>query len=219
MFGLACVDPRFSWRGSEWMACAPTREAVGVLRDELTLRATVDELLISGFEISDISVLAGRRSIERTFGYMYDDVTELVDDPETPFASFIDAASRTEARAAIVGVLFYVAALWAAYQVIASGGTLLSAAASAAVAGSVGALIGLFLVMILNRHHAAYVDEQLARGGLPVWIMASDQVREARACRILEHQAARDVHVHDVFHEVPRFLARAALGTEYRTTD
>jgi hypothetical protein len=179
----------------------------------------VDELLMSGFDISDISVLAGRRSIERTFGYMYDDVTELVDDPETPFASFIDVASRTEARAAIVGVLFYAAALWAAYQVISAGGTLLAAASSGAVAGTLGALIGLSLVMLLNRHHAAYVGEQQARGGLPVWVMTSDPTRETRACRILESQAARDVHVHDVFHEVPRFLARTSLGMEYRTTD
>ena len=50
------------------MTSGPVREAVGGLQDESALRAAVHEVLISGFGRSDISLVAGRRSLERKFG-------------------------------------------------------------------------------------------------------------------------------------------------------
>ena len=38
------------------------------MQDESALRVAVDEVLISGFGRSDVSVVAGRRSVERRFG-------------------------------------------------------------------------------------------------------------------------------------------------------
>ena len=49
----------------------PVREAVGVFQDEPSLRAMVDELLISGFDRSDIGVVAGHCPVERKFGAMF----------------------------------------------------------------------------------------------------------------------------------------------------
>ena len=39
---------------------------------------------MSGFDSFGINVPAGRRSVERKFGAMYDDVADLEDDPEAP---------------------------------------------------------------------------------------------------------------------------------------
>ncbi len=91
-----------SSRTDETVTSGPLREAVGVLQDESALRAAVDELLISGFDRSDISVVAGRRSVERKFGAMYDDVADLGDDPEAPVTVYVGCDSRTEAKAAVV---------------------------------------------------------------------------------------------------------------------
>ncbi len=71
------------------MNSKPAREAVGVLQDEPSLRAAVDELLMSGFDRFDINVLAGRRSVECKFGAMYDDVADLEDDPEAPVTAYV----------------------------------------------------------------------------------------------------------------------------------
>ncbi len=76
------------------------REAVGVFQDEPSLRGAVDELLISGFDRSEISVLAGRRAVVRAFGAMVDDMADLADEPETPFTAHVDCDSRAEAKAA-----------------------------------------------------------------------------------------------------------------------
>ena len=67
-FHLARVEAGFSTTGEGAMTREPAWEAVGVLEDEPSLRAAVDELPISGFDRSDFSVVAGRRSVERKFG-------------------------------------------------------------------------------------------------------------------------------------------------------
>ena len=197
------------------MTGGPLREAVGVLQDESALRAAVDELLISGFDRSDISVVAGRRSVERKFGAMYDDVTDLEDEPEAPVTAYIGCDSRTEAKAAVVGGLVYVGAVGAVGAMVASGGTLAASFAAAAIAGGVGGLIGGAISKYLDRHHAEYVDQQLTRGGLLLWVHTADRDREVRACQILKRQAARDVHVHDVVHAKPNVVSGVSYDLSF----
>ena len=136
------------------MTSGPVGEAVGVFQDEPSLQAAVDELLMSGFDRSDISVVAGRRSVERRFGAMYDDVTDLEDAPEAPVTVYVGCDSRTEAKAVVVGGLVYVGAVGAVGAVVASGGTLAAAFAAAAIVGGVGGLIGGAISKRLDRHHA-----------------------------------------------------------------
>ena len=102
---------------------ATTREAVGNFQDERSLEAAVVELQGAGFDRYDISVVAGRRSLELKFGAMYSNVAELENDLETPTAVFVGRGERTQAKAAIVCGLAYVGAVGAVYEVISSGGT------------------------------------------------------------------------------------------------
>lgn len=194
------------------MTSIPVREAVGVLHDEPSLRDAVDELLISGFDRADISVVAGRRSVESKFGVMYDDVTHLEDEPEAPRAVYVGCDSRTEAKVAVVGGLAYLGAIGAIGWVVASGGTLAATVAGAVIVGGFGGLVGGLVSNILDQHHAAYVDQQLARGGLLLWISTADRDCEARACQILKRHAARDVHVHDLAHAGPNLAGATNLG-------
>ena len=50
------------------MTCGPVREAIGVFHDEPSLGAAVDDLLMSGFDRSEISVPFGRRPVGPEFG-------------------------------------------------------------------------------------------------------------------------------------------------------
>ncbi len=65
------------------MASDPVWQAVG------------DERLISGFDGSDITVVAGRRWVERQFGAMDDDVEDVLEGPEALLAANIGRLSRT----------------------------------------------------------------------------------------------------------------------------
>jgi hypothetical protein len=47
-------------------------------------------------------------------------------------------------------------------------------------------------------HHAKLVNEQLARGGLLLWVNIRNADEEKTALEVLSAQAAHDVHVHEI---------------------
>ncbi|MGB8276277.1 MAG: hypothetical protein WCF16_13520, partial [Alphaproteobacteria bacterium] len=106
------------------MAGEIIREAVGVFHDERSLRSAVDELLISGFDRSALSLVAGHRSVEKKLGHMYAKVAEIEDSTEIPSHAYVGVDSRTEAEGAVVSGLAYVGAVGAAGFVVATGGAL-----------------------------------------------------------------------------------------------
>ena len=59
------------------MALASMREAVGVFGDEKSLRAAADELMISGFDRADLSILSRQKKVEQRLGHSYERVSEL----------------------------------------------------------------------------------------------------------------------------------------------
>jgi hypothetical protein len=63
-------------------------------------------------------------------------------------------------------------------------------------AGGLGGLVGSGLAAIMGLHRAAYFDEQLARGGLVLWVRTWTPEREERALEILRQHAGHDAHVH-----------------------
>ncbi len=181
--------------GEGTMTCGPVREAIGVFQDEPSLGAAVDDLLMSGFDRSEISVLVGRE-----FGAAADQPAAWAYEPEAPSTAFVGNDARTQAKAAIVAGLGYLGAMAAVYGVISSGGSVTAAAVGAGIAGILGGLVGGAISLTLDRRHTEYVLQQLACGGLRLWVQTVDRDRETRACHILKRQAAREVHVREAAH-------------------
>jgi hypothetical protein len=180
------------------MAEQTVREAVGVFHDEASLQAAADELLIAGFDRSHLSLLAGDKTVEKELGHKYAKVAEIEDDPAVPYLAYIGSDSRTEAKGAVIGGLAYVGALGTVGLIVASGGTVAAALVGAAVAGGAGGLVGATLSSFIDSHHAHYLQEQLDRGGLLLWVRTPDALHEHRALDILRRHSAEDVHVHDL---------------------
>jgi hypothetical protein len=174
------------------------REAVGVFHDERILEAAVDELLIAGFDRSQMSLLAGERAVQEKLGHLYGGVQEIEDDPDVPTRAFVDSDSRTEGKAALAGGLAYVGAVAASGAIVLSGGTILIGIIGAALAGGAGGALGTLLARYFERRHARYLHEQLEHGGILLWVRTPDAQREAAAVEILKRHAGEDVHVHDL---------------------
>lgn len=172
------------------------REAVGVFHDEQTLQAAADELMISGFDRSLLSILAGHRTIEKTLGHRYERVAELEDESGLPRLAYIGPDSRTEAKGAISGGLAYVGAAAAAGSVVASGGAIATVILAAAAVGGAGGVIGAVLARFIERHHAQYLEDHIDHGGILLWVRTLDEEHEKRAVEILTRHSADDVHVH-----------------------
>ena len=65
------------------------REAVAYFDASTDLEEAIDELLSSGFDRAEISLLATERAVEDQLGHRYHKVAELEDDPAVPRAIYI----------------------------------------------------------------------------------------------------------------------------------
>jgi hypothetical protein len=154
------------------------REAVGVFHDEDSLRSAVDDLLIAGFDRSYLSLLASHKTVEDKLGAKSEKIAEIEDEADVPVNAYAESDSRTEAEGIVIGGA--------------------AALIAAAAAGGAGGLIGVALSKLIEDHHARYLQEQLDRGGLLLWVRTPDAEHENRAVDILKRHSADDVHVHEL---------------------
>ncbi|HMR34278.1 MAG TPA: hypothetical protein PKA13_24705 [Geminicoccaceae bacterium] len=171
------------------------REAVAVLDDVASLEKTVDDLLAAGFAEDDISLLAGHATVESKLGRMYRRVEEMEDDPKAPRTAFVSSKDFSRREGMVIASLTYVPTLIAAGTVVASAGAVAAAIAGVAVAG---ASIATLLTHWMDKRHAEWLEEQLDRGGILVWVRTPDTAAERKALEVLGRYSAHDIHVHGV---------------------
>jgi len=114
-------------------------EAVGVFNSAEALQAAIDELLSSGFDRAELSLLASQDAVERRLGHRYEKVSGLANDPTVPRAAYMSTEAIGEAEGGLIGGLLFVGAVAATGAIVASGGTLAAAIAFGALATTVSA--------------------------------------------------------------------------------
>ncbi len=175
-----------------------SRETVGVFPDADSLQGALDDLQESGFIWRNMSVLADDKTIERELGHIYNRVEEAEDDPAAPYTAFVPKEVIGQIEGAAIGVPLYVAGVTATGIVVASGGTLLSTITAATFAAAAGAGIGTILARFIAKRHADYIQKQLDRGGLLLWVSVHSPEEENKAAKILGEHSAYDIHVHEI---------------------
>ena len=172
------------------------REAVGYFRSAGTLQAAIDELMSSGFDRAELSLLASEQAVEEQLGHVYRKVAELEDDPKAARTFYVSDESVGAAEGALIGAPLYVAAGATGGVILASGGTMAAAILGAALAGGAGSLIGVTFAKLFGDRHAGHLKEQLDHGGLLLWVRTRNGTLEARAVDIMRRHSGHDVHVH-----------------------
>jgi hypothetical protein len=173
------------------------REVVGVFDSEETLQEAIDELLSSGFNRAELSLVASEAAVESKLGRVYRKADELEDDPDVPRAAYVSTESVGDAEGAVIGGLMYIGAGVLMGPVAFAGGTLASIATAAAVGGGVGGAMGSLFARLVGEEHSQRIEEQLSHGGLLLWVRVWDAEREKRAIEILSRHSGRDVHAHE----------------------
>ena len=176
------------------------REAVGVFHDAARFQAAIDELLSSGFDRAELSLLAGEASVIEKLGHGYRRIAEFEDDIRVPRVAYISTESIGDAEGGVIGLLVYVGATVAAGAILASGGTLMGAMIAAAMMGGAGGAVGAGLARLIGNHHAAHLQRQIDAGGLMLWVHIRDAQHGSRAIDILARNGATDIHEHDLVH-------------------
>lgn len=72
------------------------------------------------------------------------------------------------------------------------------AIAATIICSAAGATLGGLLADAVAKHPAKRVAEELARGGIVLWLKTANAEQERRAIAILRHAGAHDVHVHEI---------------------
>jgi hypothetical protein len=176
------------------------REAVGVFADERSYQQAIDELLSSGFDHGDISMLAAESAVQQKLKNSYTQTTDLADTSgqDVQRRHYVATESVGNAKGVMIGGLVYVGALVAAGPVILSGGTLAAAIAAAAVAGGAGGFLGSVLSKWLGDSEGRHLQTQLENGGILLWVHTRDAEHERRALEIMNRHSGRDVHSHEL---------------------
>ena len=182
------------------MTAPQVREAVGVFHDFPALRAAADELMWNGFDRADLSLLADEETIVRERGQPCGSVRDAEDDDDIPYRAYVGIDSRVEGEAALIGGTIYVGTVLAAGIAAANGVSDWVLFFWVSLAGAFAALTGAVVVGVLEDRHGRYLKDQLARGGLLLWVRLRDPDHERRAVAILSRHAAEDVHVHELRH-------------------
>ncbi|PPD44199.1 MAG: hypothetical protein CTY15_07860 [Methylocystis sp.] len=172
------------------------REVVGVFDNLETLQSAIDDLLVDGFDQSEISLLADEITVREKFGESHIPAKELEDNPATPRREYVAPESRNEAKAALIGGLFYIGAAGGAFATLASGGAFAAALATAAMAGVGGGVLGGTLAALLGMREATWTQEQMSHGGILLWVRAWDAERERKAIDLMTKNRGRNVHAH-----------------------
>lgn len=165
------------------------REAVGVFDDQGSLDDAVYALQTRGFDRAAFSVLASERAVAQKLGHRYQAVREVEDDAGVPRETFFSRISRFEAEVLPTPLLASIGVL-----ALAGVGSVLTVV----VAAGAGAALGAALGRLIHEHHAARVQEQLARGGLVLWVNLRNAEEERTALEVLRARSAHDVHVHEL---------------------
>lgn len=173
-------------------------EAVGIFDNEDALHTAIDELQENGFMRQELSVLAEEKAVEEKLHRIYKRTEEAIDDPDAPRTIFVPQETLGEAEGALIGTPLYVAATTAGAVTVASGGTILTAIVAAAAAGAAGTAIGGVLASFLAQHHADYIQDQLGKGGILLWVHLRSPDMEEKARQILAKHTNKDVHIHEI---------------------
>lgn len=165
----------------------------GVLPSAEALQAVIDRLEVAGFDRAQFGVLATSAAL---FGHgHYETADELAADPSTPTAAVQGMESRGALTGTLIGGLAYVGAAAATAGVILTGGGLGLALAATLAAGGASGLAGALVAHGFHQSHASMIHDQLAGGGIVLWIRPRDDQQERAIATELERAGATKIVV------------------------
>jgi hypothetical protein len=161
-------------------------EVVAVFDDPERLERAVSKLQSHGFDRADLSFLAREALLE----HRHDSVQRLASDPATPRDVVVSDTDLRQGRVLGTGLAATVAAFAAPGFTVATGGVAAAAIAATAVAAGIGA-VSTLVGRKLTEDEGSFIDEQLARGEVLLWVRTPNADAEQRAAEVLGRYSAQ----------------------------
>src|ERR1700679_2402578 len=97
------------------------REVAGIFDTADAFKSTIEDLLSSGFDHAEISLLGSQSAVEEKLGYRYESTSELADKEGVPRISRMPESAVGNAQGMLIGGLVYVGALAVAGPILIAG--------------------------------------------------------------------------------------------------
>jgi hypothetical protein len=180
------------------MKVAQVREAVGVFSEAHQLTSAIDELERTGFERSQLGILATEKTVEEELGELYHRTNDVHDPESEPAIAFVGRDSIGEIGESMRGGLYFVGISGVAGMIVASS-AVLGGALVAAVGGIVGVgLVGLAVGTIIHQSDANELQQRVDEGHILLFVRLPRGEREQQAKTILSRYSTTDVKVYQV---------------------
>ncbi len=175
------------------------REVTGVFHSRRTLDDAVQDLLLSGFDRSDIDVSASPDELQRRLNYVAIPPSDLADLPTTPRQPFFGDEDLLGVEAVASGVLGCITAVGVAAFLVLKGYDALAVAMWSILIGTVTGVMMIWPIYRLLRREKVRGLEPIAEWfGLLIWVRVRDPEKEALAQEILVRHGGHAVHVHEI---------------------
>jgi hypothetical protein len=173
------------------------REAVGYFDDPEKLFSAISDLEGSGFDRSYLSILARESFLEGDLKDDFDNIREAESDPDAARGAVIADTDVRQVRTMTTSIAVLVAAVVAAGVTIITGGVA-AAALAAAAAGGLAAALAVGVGRRAGQSEEAFLQDQIARGGIILWIKTPTPALEQKADEVLNKNDAMEAHVRDM---------------------
>jgi hypothetical protein len=169
------------------------RQVVGIFGGDQELQKAIGSLGSSSFDRRDISVLGCSSEVLRRCGLSHKNLREIVDSPRTPRSINIAPEEMGIAEGLVVSLAMLVGVFISLFLLRSL--TTPKVAGAAMIGGMLGIAIGLYLINIIDNLRSRRLEEQIKRGGLVLWVSASNKKKEKMAAKILRKHGASNVHL------------------------
>lgn len=174
------------------------REVAGVFHSREAMEDTVEDLLLNGFDRTDIDRKAAEDEVRKRIQF-YVAAEELADVGPVPRAAVFTRDDITVTLVACVSVVGAAAGLATDFGMINAGGSPLSAAILATLVGlGTGGIAGLMLARAFRREQVQGLEWIEDERGRILWVRVRSAEREAMAQEILRRHGGKAVRVHEI---------------------
>jgi hypothetical protein len=142
-----------------------------------------------------MSLLAGE---EADRALRQESTKDLAEDPGARREAPLTDTDVRQGRMLATSLGAVIAALAASGITVLTGGAAAAAIATAVAAGGGAGLVGATLGKAAGEQRARFLQEQIDRGGILLWVRIKDPSAERRIQEILTRHRASAVHTHDV---------------------
>jgi hypothetical protein len=174
------------------MEIATIREAVAVFDEPASLEAAMSDLQSNGVDRADLSILAPPSPANSERG----DMSGRNRNRAMLRKAAVSDTDIRQGRVLATSLAATIAGFAAAGVTVATGGVAAAVIGAAAVAAGGAGIAATLIGRRLDEEHASFLDAQLARGGVLLWVRTRDPEAEKTVLEVLRRYSTR-VSIHD----------------------